>query len=355
LKTVLVTGGCGFVGSSLALSLKLEYPSHRIIAFDNLKRRGSELNIKRLQLAGIEFIHGDIRKKEDIVAVGSFDILIEAAAEPSVLAGINQGIDYLVDTNLVGTLYCLDIAARYGAQVIFLSTSRVYPIPYIDKIRYTESDTRFVIQADQELPGVSEKGISEQFPTDAARSFYGASKLASELFLLEYCDNNNLKAVINRCGVLTGPWQMGKVDQGVVVLWMARHYWKGKLGYFGYGGTGKQVRDFLHVDDLYSLVKIQLEDVNTYSGNIYNVGGGVSVSASLQELTAYCQKITGNTIEIGSVKENRAADIPVYISDNTKISTLSGWQPTRSVETILTDIYQWLVANEADLKPILSL
>jgi CDP-paratose 2-epimerase len=355
LKTVLVTGGCGFVGSSLALSLKKDNPGYRILAFDNLKRRGSELNIKRLQANGIEFMHGDIRKKEDIAAAGPFDILIEAAAEPSVLAGIGQSVDYLVETNLLGTIYCLEAAAKFGAEVLFLSTSRVYPIPYIDQIKYSEGATRFEISEEQSLAGISEKGIAENFPLDATRSFYGASKLASELFVQEFCANNNLKAVINRCGVLTGPWQMGKVDQGVVVLWMARHFWGGKLGYFGYGGTGKQVRDFLHVDDLYDLVKIQLNNMDIYSGNTYNVGGGINVSASLQELTSFCEKITGNTLSFTSVKENRAADIPIYISDNTKISTISGWQPTRSVETILTDIYTWLVENEADLKPILSL
>jgi CDP-paratose 2-epimerase len=170
----------------------------------------------------------------------------------------------------------------------------------------------------------------------------------------EYASFYGLKTIINRCGVLTGAWQMGKVDQGVVVLWMAKHFWKKQLGYFGFGGEGKQVRDMLHVHDLYRLLEIQLAQPSVYAGRPWNVGGGTTVSVSLQELTQICERITGNHISITRVKENRVADIPWYITDATAIKKVSGWEPRYSVEMIMQDVYDWMLENEEILKPILQ-
>ncbi len=352
-RKLLITGGAGFVGSWLALLLKESHPEWQITALDNLKRRGSELNLPRLKAAGIEFIHGDIRQKADIEAAGEFDLCIEASAEPSVLAGINSAPDYLIDTNLNGTIHCLNVANKYKADFIFLSTSRIYPIKNIERIKYTEAATRFEIDAQQDQPGISPLGISEKFSLEGPRSLYGTTKLASELIINEYNEFYGLKTVINRCGVLTGPWQMGKVDQGVMVLWIARHFWKKKLGYFGYGGTGKQVRDMLHIHDLFRLVDWQIANIDKVNGDTFNAGGGREISCSLLELTGICEKVTGNTIEFDRVAENRAADIPIYITDNSKVTAATGWKPQISVEQIVTEIHDWLKQNEAALKPIL--
>ena len=316
-KSILITGGCGFVGSNLAIAFKQANPSYHIIALDNLKRRGSELNIARLRDMGIQFIHGDIRNLEDFDEVGAIDILIDAAAEPSVVSGMDSTPDYLINTNLVGTVNCLKFALKNNALFVLLSTSRVYPIGLLNEIPLIETATRFSIDSKQnKITGVSGDGVTELFPLNGARSFYGATKLAAELIVEEYAAFYGLKTIVNRCGVLTGAWQMGKVDQGVVVLWMAKHFWKKELGYFGFGGEGKQVRDMLHVHDLYRLLEIQLANPSVYAGKPWNVGGGEMVSVSLQELTNICEKITGNTIPFESVKENRVADIPWYITDD---------------------------------------
>ena len=201
---------------------------------------------------------------------------------------------------------------------------------------------------------MSARGLAEDFPLEGYRSLYGATKLCSEYLIQEYHHFYNMRTVINRCGVLTGPWQMGKVDQGVVVLWVARHFWQQPLSYVGFGGTGKQVRDILHVDDLFDLVQYQLANLDQVSGKTLNVGGGREVSVSLQELTAICQRVTGNTVPIAAQAENRQADIQLYLTDNTRVSELTGWQPRRSAEQIVTDVYHWLRANEAQLKPILG-
>lgn len=343
--SVLVTGGAGFVGSNLAIKLKERHPEMRVSALDNLKRRGSELNIPRLREAGVEFVHGDVRNKEDLSNL-EIGLILECSAEPSVLAGYDGSPEYLLNTNLVGTLNCLELSRRQGAGVVFLSTSRVYPIRALGGLRYEEDESRFVLCDEQPYPGASRHGIAEDFPLEGARSLYGATKLASEMFVEEYRAAYGIKTVVNRCGVITGPWQMGKVDQGVFALWMARHYSGGELSYFGYGGTGKQVRDFLHVADLFELVDAQIQDLDLFDGQTFNVGGGLKNSLSLLESTYLCEQITGKRIPIHPHPETRVADVPLYISDHRKITQLCGWQPSRGPKQTLSDIYYWIRENE---------
>lgn len=351
---ILVAGGAGFVGSTLCIQLKQKYPAYTIIAFDNLKRRGSELNLIDFQKLGIVFIHGDIRNNEDIAAVGSFDVLIEASAEPSVMAGLDSDPTYVINNNLYGSINCFNACLKNKAKLIFLSTSRVYPIETIEKANFTEQATRFSFADEQTEPGISRNGISEQLKLDGARSFYGTTKLSSELFIHEYAAFYGLKAAVNRFGVIAGPRQMGKTDQGVVTLWMAKHYWKQSLKYIGYGGTGKQVRDILHVDDLVDLIDLQIHQIEKFEGKIYNVGGGLDNSASLLEMTMICEKITGNKISIGSETETRPADLRMYITDNSLIEKEIGWKPKRNVEQIFKDIYLWIKNNEQQLESILK-
>lgn len=351
---ILITGGAGFVGSSLAISLKRTYPSYRVLALDNLKRRGSELNLKRLKDAGVEFHHGDIRNKEDFDSLPAVNAVIEASAEPSVLAGLNGTPDYLINTNLVGTINCLNYSLKHKADFIFLSTSRVYPIRTIETLNFEEEETRFVLSEQQPVAGVSARGIAEDFPLAGARSLYGTTKLASELIIQEYNEFYGLRTVIDRFGVITGPWQMGKVDQGVMVLWIAKHFFQQELGYFGYGGTGKQIRDMLHVADLFRLVDWQLHHIDEVNGEIFNAGGGWESSASLRELTEICREVTGNTIPIKSVSETRTADIRLYVTDNTKVTARTGWAPQIGIRQIVEEIAEWLKENERELAPILK-
>lgn len=354
MKTILVTGGAGFVGSTICLNLKEKYPDYKIIAFDNLKRRGSELNLVDFHKHGIIFVHGDIRNIEDIAAVGGFDVLIEASAEPSVMAGLNSNPTYVINNNLYGSINCFNACLRYNANLIFLSTSRVYPIDIIEKAIFTEHATRFAFSDLQSFKGISSKGISELLSLHGARSFYGTTKLSSELFIQEYSEFYGLKAATVRFGVIAGPRQMGKTDQGVVTLWLAKHYWKQSLKYIGYGGSGKQVRDILHVDDLVNLVDLQIHNIDKFTGRIFNAGGGLQNSASLQEMTKICQDITGNTIPIESEEENRPADLRIFITDNSAITEATGWKPEKSVSVVFEDIYRWIKQNEKQLEDILK-
>ncbi|HEX3934177.1 MAG TPA: NAD-dependent epimerase/dehydratase family protein [Puia sp.] len=354
MKKILITGGAGFVGSSLAIRLKQKYPQYVVCCLDNLKRRGSELNLPRLAAHGIQFVHGDVRNREDLYALSGITTIIEASAEPSVLAGLDNAPDYLINTNLMGAVNCLYLAAKEKADFIFISTSRVYPIEAVNNISFTEEETRFAFADRQEIKGVTKAGIAEGFPTEGYRSLYGATKLAAEMLIGEFNKFCQVRTVINRCGVLTGPWQMGKVDQGVVVLWVARHFWKKDLGYFGYGGQGKQVRDILHIDDYFTLVDYQIHNMEKLNGRLINVGGGKEVSVSLKELTALCETVSGNSVNIAAVKEDRQADIRIYLTDNALVTALTGWRPTIPAAQIVADVHHWLRENEPMLKPILS-
>ena len=353
-RKILITGGAGFVGSNLAVSLKRDQENIRVTALDNLKRRGSELAIARLAEHGIAYCHGDIRNPEDLAQAGDFDLLIECSAEPSVHAGYNSSPAYLVNTNLTGTAHCLEQARNYSADIVFLSTSRVYPIQPLRDLPLKEDGNRLKISENRSGVGWSASGIDEDFALRGSRSLYGATKLASELLISEYSAMYGFRSVINRCGVLTGPWQMGKVDQGFMVLWAARHLYGGSLSYMGFGGSGRQVRDILHVADLYTLLKLQLSRLSSLNGQIFNVGGGIEVSVSLRELTELCKHYSSRSLNILSDPETREADIPWYVTDTTAVRNTTGWTPKHSVNSTVEELFAWLTDYRDQLEPILG-
>jgi CDP-paratose 2-epimerase len=353
-RRVLVTGGAGFVGSNLAVALAGRHSDWEVVALDNLRRRGSELNLPRLADAGVGFVHGDVREPADLTALDPVDALVECSAEPSALAGAAGDTGYVFGSNLVGAHNCLELARRDGAQVVFLSTSRVYPYATLDRAGYEEGPTRFELTPDQELPGLSREGVSESFPLEGPRTLYGATKLAAELLVTEYRAAFGLRTAIDRCGVIAGPWQMGKVDQGVFTFWLLGHYFRRDLRYIGYGGTGKQVRDLLHVDDLADLIEDQLLRPEHWDGATVNVGGGPERSLSLRETTAICSGLTGNDVGVAQSNETRPGDVRIYLSDCGRLSALTDWRPTRGPRRVLEDIFEWVSGNERSVRATLG-
>jgi CDP-paratose 2-epimerase len=352
-RRVLVTGGAGFVGANLAVALARSHPDWQLVALDNLRRRGSELNLPRLRDASVQFVHGDVRELADVLAVEPVDAVLECSSEPSTLAGFNGDTRYIVGSNLVGAHNCLELARRDAAQVVFLSTSRVYPFATLDRAAYRETPTRFEIDSQQDIPGVSSAGVSERFPLEGPRTLYGATKLAAELLVAEYASNFGIATVIDRCGVIAGPWQMGKVDQGVFTYWVLGHYFRRELRYIGYGGLGKQVRDLLHVEDLADLLEDQLLRPEHWRGRTVNVGGGREFSLSLREATALCREITGNRTEVARSPDARPGDVRIYVSDCTRLHDLTDWQPRREPSRVLADIFDWVADNERAVKAAL--
>lgn len=351
-RRILITGGAGFVGANLAVAFTQNFPDIAVTSFDNLSRRGSELNLSRLKEHGVHFVHGDVRCAEDVRDWKPFDLLIDCSAQPSVHAGLSGSPIPVIQHNFQGTIHCAEAARCCGAAMVFLSSSRVYPIEALNGLPFREGASRFCWRDTPGVPGFSLHGIGEEFPLVGARSFYGSTKLASELILQEYAYSYGVPVLINRCGILAGPWQMGKVDQGVVSFWLSRHLLSKPLRYTGFGGQGKQVRDVLHVGDLFALLCKQLDQATEWKGRIYNAGGGVDSSTSLLELTRACQEMTGNTVMIESQPDTAAVDLRIYVTDARRAMDDFCWHPRHTVSGILEETCRWFRDHWETVQPI---
>jgi CDP-paratose 2-epimerase len=356
---ILILGGAGFVGSTLARLWKSSSEQVHVTAVDNLKRRGSELNLPLFAKKGIDFVHGDVRELCDIAELrGDFDVVIDASAEPSVLSGHSSGLRYLFDTNVKGTWNFLEFIKQRGVQTaFFLSTSRVHEIQALREIPLIEEPSRFSLDLsvleNNEIMGLSHNGIAEEFSTSGRKSLYGATKFCSESFIQEFCGQFGTRVYINRCGVIAGPGQFGRTDQGVFTLWVANHHFGLPLRYTGFGGNGKQVRDLLHPRDLFDLMRAQLRSNDpSRIGKPFAVGGGSAGSVSLRELTDLCQTVTGRTTPIGSEAQTNEVDIPYYVVDSSLAQRTFDWAPRVRVHEIIEEIAIWLRENERDLEAI---
>ncbi|MCM8531799.1 MAG: NAD-dependent epimerase/dehydratase family protein [Lentisphaeraceae bacterium] len=343
MKRVLVTGGAGFVGSNIAFALKDHYENIEVVVLDNLLRRGSEGNLADLDSRGISFIHGDVRLPDDLRKVGKIDFLVECSAEPSVLAGSDGSPGYVIQTNLNGAVNCAEYCREQNAGLLFLSTSRVYAIEHLKSLNFSEGKTRFEILEKQDRVGLSHSGVNEDCSITGFKSFYGASKMAAELVLEEYRSLFDWPVIINRCGLIAGPGQFGKADQGIMSFWMNAHIQENNLKYIGFNGTGKQVRDAIHIKDLVRLVIYQMENPEKFQDGVFNVGGGQDCSFSLLELTNMCQEILGKKVTVGKELGERYADIPIYVSDMKRLQSVCDWKNELNIEDILQDVYNWLL------------
>jgi len=354
-QRILITGGAGFVGSSLAIYWKRQFPGLEIVVLDNLSRSGSELQVPRLAEHEIEFVQGDVRNSETLDQIEA-QVVVDCSAEPSVQAGLNQSPRYLIETNLTGTLNCLEWARERKAGIYFFSSSRIYPIERLGLIPWIEGETRFewaeVSQAEKDLR--SPEGITLGFPTDGIRSLYGTTKLCSEYLIQEYAKTYDLPSLITRFGVIAGPWQMGRADQGIFSFWVARHVFGGSLSYTGYGGEGKQVRDFLHIDDVCELVTLQLKHLADERGDVYIGSGGRSFSVSLCELSRVCADVTGKHLTIPGKESTHSNDLRILLMDSARASKRFGWKPQKNETIVVRDIFEWMRQHEILLKPILA-
>jgi CDP-paratose 2-epimerase len=340
----IVTGGCGFVGNAICREIVEHLPGARVVAFDNLRRAGSELNRPELLRRGVTVVHGDVRCQSDIDALGNCDWLIDAAAEPSVLAGTaamagkSTGSRQLLEHNLLGTVNLLEAAARRQAGIVILSTSRVYSINALASLPLREHNAAYRLDASVDKPStVGLQGITEDFSTSAPVSLYGATKLASEAMALEYADLAGVPVIVNRCGVLAGAGQFGRADQGIFSWWI--HSWARRrpLRYIGFGGRGLQVRDCLHPTDLARLVIQQIGFTTGPVRSLLNVSGGAASATSLAQLSAWCAQRFGSH-EVAASTEQRPYDLPWVVLDHSRATSLHGWNPERNVDAILEEI-----------------
>ncbi|EMI52277.1 NAD-dependent epimerase/dehydratase family protein [Rhodopirellula sallentina] len=336
---ILITGICGFVGSEIALHLRRGQSSDQlqIVGLDNLARNGSWRNRQRLAELDIDVQHGDIRARTDIEAIGKVDWIIDAAANPSVLAGVNGGSRKLLEDNLGGTINLLEHCREHGAGFVLLSTSRVYSIPPLAGLQVTAHDEAFVPDTSALPDGISAQGVTEAFSTAAPVSLYGSTKLTSEQLALEYSHTFDFPVWINRCGVMAGAGQFGKADQGIFAFWL--HSWREgrNLKYIGFGGHGHQVRDCLHPRDLTDLLVKQLATECGDKARIINVSGGVSSSRSLKQLSNWCGE-HWSPAEVASDHTPRPFDLPWVVLDHTLATETWGWTPETSTDQVLNEI-----------------
>lgn len=350
---IAIFGGLGFAGFSLGAYLKKKYKDYEIYLYDNFSRRGTELNALFAKDHGLTFTHCDIRNKDDLEGIFC-DLIIDASADASVQSGLKIGTRKIVDINLNGSLNLLDLAVQNSAGIIFLSTSRVYSIDELNAIRLKSENGTFYLQENQDIQGISSNGINESFSTFGKKSVYGATKYCVEQIIQEYKAFLGIEAIINRFGVLAGPGQFGKIDQGILMYWLFSHYWKKPLAYIGFGGKGCQVRDFLHIHDFCTAIDVQIHQFKRFEGKTFNIGGGIKNSASLAQLSELASELTGNKLDIKSIEEGRKADIPWYVTDNSLFNSVSNWSPQKDVRQTMIDGFHWLNKNDLELSKLFN-
>ena len=333
---ILITGGCGFVGSNIAIYLKKKLKKVKICSLDNLMRKGSKENRNRLLMHNIKNYKINIEKFKKIHSLEKFDLIIDCCAEPAIEVSKKEP-DRVFNTNLIGTFNILKKCINDKANIIFLSSSRVYSI---EKLR------AMVKNLNIKIPIKIGKKITEKFETESASSLYGFTKIASEKLIKEFFFNTKLKYIINRFGVIAGPWQFGKQDQGFVSLWIAKHFFKKKLSYIGFGGNGHQIRDVIHIKDVCKIILLQIKNIKKINNQTFNIGGGAKNKISLKNLTTKCEKITKNKIVISKNQKTSLYDIPYFVTDNSKIFKFYKWKPFHGIDIILYDIYKWFKENK---------
>ena len=376
---LLLTGVCGFVGSTLAKALISEDWVDAIVGIDNFSRAGSEHNRLCLTKLGIDVVSGDIRCASDIDSLPKCDRVIDASANPSVLAGIDGKTSsrQLVEHNLIGTINLLEYCKRHDAGFCLLSTSRVYSISGLAELEMEVVNGGFQPVRDQVFPtGVSSDGVNELYGTLPPVSLYGSTKVASEHLALEYGATYEFPVWINRCGVMAGAGQFGHPSQGIFSFWIHSFREGRPLKYIGFGELGLQVRDCLHPKDLVGLLRKQFvnpswvmfssnlrhTDLNlpTKGHQIFNIAGGTENSMSLAQLSAWCTdrypdsstikslpSMTPTPHALQALKEpSRAFDIPWLVLDCSRSKQIWGWSPSTTIGATLEDI-----AKHADTHP----
>ena len=339
---ILITGVCGFVGSCVAGALLDAHPDCEITGVDNFIRPGSEGNRDALRARGVRLRHGDVRSASDLESLPAVDWVIDAAANPSVLAGVDgqSSSRQVVEHNLYGTVNLLEYCRRHAAGFILLSTSRVYAIAPLAGLPVEPAGRAFRLQPEAPLPpGVSRRGLDETFSTTAPLSLYGATKLASEALALEYGETFGFPVWINRCGVLAGAGQFGRPDQGILAYWVNAYLRRKPLRYIGFGGGGHQVRDALHPRDLVPLLTRQMRESGAAAARprIVNLGGGETNAFSLADLSAWCAGRYGEH-PVAADPQPRRFDIPWLIMNSGLAEATWNWQPTLSLAQILLEI-----------------
>lgn len=333
----LITGGCGFVGSNLAANVLKR--GDQLVVFDNLFRFGSSKNLEWLKLLGdFKFYPFDIRNLNDVETVIRFekpDVVFHLAGQVAMTTSIdNPRLDF--EINALGTFNLLDSIRKYSPQTIVLYSSSNKVYGDFNELTFLEKETRFECL---EFP----HGFDESLPLDF-HSPYGCSKGAADQYLLDFNRIYGIKTAVFRHSSMYGGNQHSTVDQGWIG-WFCQKAIEIKKGTtkipFNISGTGKQVRDVLHVDDVVDLYFKALENIDKISGNAFNIGGGMTYSLSLIELFANLEDSLKIKIQYSRLPA-RESDQLVFVADGKKINEFIGWQPKIDINEGLSRMLNWI-------------
>jgi len=335
---IIITGGCGFVGSALCLFLKKKLMNSKILSIDNLSKSYSKFNeaiLSKNKIRNERINLGNLNSLKKIRFKA--DYIIDCSAEPAVEISKKKIVN-VIESNFLSTVNVLEKSKKDKSKLIFISSSRAYPI--------AESSQKFqkFKKKRKHFP------YREQSNFDGIKTIYGLTKYSSEQLIQEYNYSEGVKFIINRCGLISGPGQYGKVEQGLVALWMWRHINKLSLNYLGYGGNGDQVRDVLFIQDLCRLILIQIKKFKKFENDLFCIGGGIKNAINLRNLSDICEKITKNKIKITKKPKTSIYDIPYYVTSLNKISKISNWKPMISLNQGLFEIYNWMINNKNKIK-----
>ena len=346
MKSVVITGGCGFIGTNIALIAKKK--GYKVVVLDSLIRPHTEENAENLKKEKIEIIRGDVRNVEDLERLPrKISGIIHLAANPGIPWSIQRPL-YDFSVNTKGTLNVLEFARSNGLiPVIFASTNKIYSeeinlVPTVINKRRLIWDFKKINKKkvrNAVLEGISSAGVNENFPMDSSGGYphspYGVSKASADLYCQEYFHIYSLPTVINRMSCIYGLYQKVVEDQGWLD-WFVRAKIEGlPLNIYG---NGKQVRDCLFGTDVAELYLKELENINKVKGQVFNIGGGIKKTASLLEVIDYLNKKGGKKLVL-KFKSWRPADQKIYISDVSKIKKTLNWQPKVDVWSGIDQIW----------------
>lgn len=333
---ILITGGCGFLGSNLAsYGISKKY---NITIFDNLSRHGSYSNLLWLEEFGdFNFIHGDIRNKNDIESIikqNNFGAIFHLAGQVAMTTSIeNPYKDF--EINSLGTLNILDSVRKYSknTHIFYSSTNKVYGD--LEQFNYEETDTRYIC-----------KEYSNGFPENINLEFhspYGCSKGAADQYMIDYHRIFNIKTTVFRHSSMYGSRQFATYDQGWIGWFCQKAIEKkyNKNAIFTISGNGKQVRDILHAKDMIELYYLALENTDKVSGKYYNIGGGMEQSLSLLELFNLLNEILNIKLEY-DCKPFRISDQKVFVADISKINKDINWMPKVKAKEGIEEMIYWI-------------
>ncbi len=333
-KTLVVTGGCGFIGTNISLHAREK--GYRVIAFDSLIRPLSEENLPILEKAGVEILRGDVRNSQDLERLPkSIDGLIHLGANPGIPWSIAWPV-FDFTTNALGSLNVLEYSRLNGKfPVILASTNKIYS-EEINLVPVKSMGKRYVWDFSKVnkkkvratvLSGLTKQGVNEDFPMDSSGRFphspYGTSKATADLYAQEYFHIYGVPTVINRMSCIYGLYQKGVEDQGWTDWFVRAKINNSPLNIYG---DGKQVRDALFGSDVAELYIKELQNIDKARGQVFNVGGGVKNTISLLEAIEHLNKKGGKPLRL-TFKPWRVADQKIYISDISKAQKMLGWKP----------------------------